>query len=64
MAKGKSKPAEPKRQAWQDLNSRLGRRDWNGLNPTIRVIPNKKRSKEMRKNKHKGRNGDPFFVAA
>ena len=31
-----------------------GRRDW-GMNPTTRVVPNKKKAKPMRKAKHKGR---------
>jgi len=54
---------EKKRTSSAELVKLAGRRDWNGIKPITRVIPNKKKAKPQRKAKHKGRNFDsgPFF---
>jgi len=46
--KGKKKTAKE----WSSL---AGRRDWHGVHPATRVMPNKKKPKPLRKAKHKGR---------
>ena len=47
----------------KDLKQILGRGSWQGLKPTTRVVPNKKKTAPTRKAKHKGRQieADPFF---
>ncbi|CAM2067039.1 hypothetical protein SCOR_16800 [Sulfidibacter corallicola] len=60
----KKKNASGKTSRAKELRSLMGRRDWDGVNPVTRVIPNKKKEVSTRKAKHKGRGFDPFFVSA
>lgn len=42
----------------KQLKQMAGRRDWNGIKPVERVIPNKKKDQSFRKAKHKNRRHD------
>ena len=54
------------KQRAKELLRMAGRQSWNGVKPVTRVIPNKKKVKTDRKQKHKGRRWDAgsYFLAA
>ncbi|CAM2007347.1 hypothetical protein [Acanthopleuribacter pedis] len=62
MAKNKKRQKAASEQA-KELRKLMGRRDWGGINPVTRVMPNKKKDQRARKAKHKGRGFDPYLAA-
>lgn len=64
MAKNNKKRSQSATEQAKDWRKLIGRRDWGGVNPVTRVMPNKKKDQSTRKAKHKGRGFDPYFLSA